>query len=292
MIESMTGFGSGKSTQKGITVTVEIRSVNNRFVELSAKLPKILQNREGDLKEIIRTELNRGKITVNIQLEKESIDSTPLMVDTIMAKRYTKLLQQLILETGIQDEVKLDHLLKFNDIFISSSDENTNELEWEVTKIALKQAITSLREMRKAEGEALSKDFAYRIQLMRQTAEQVKKLSEGRSELERKKLQEKIASIITDDKINPDRLELEIALLCERLDITEELVRLDNHLDFFINAINEPTSSGRKLNFLVQEMNREVNTIGSKSNSSETAHLVVGLKEELERIREQLQNIE
>lgn len=288
----MTGFGSGKSTQKGITVSVEIRSVNNRFVELSTKLPKILQNREGDLKEIIRTELNRGKITVNIQLEKESIDATPLMVDTVMAQRYTKLLQQLVVETGIQDEVKLDHLLKFNDIFISSSDENTNELEWEVTKIALKQAISSLRDMRKAEGEALSKDFIYRIQLMRQTADQVKKLSEGRSEIERKKLQEKIASIISDEKINPDRLELEIALLCERLDITEELVRLDNHLDFFINAIKEPTSSGRKLNFLVQEMNREVNTIGSKSNNSETAHLVVGLKEELERIREQLQNIE
>lgn len=293
MIESMTGFGTGKSSRDGISVTVELRSVNSRFIELNSKIPKTLQIRENEIKEILRKELNRGKINIFLQLEKTSEDQISIIVDENAVKKYVGILKQLKEASGIQEEIKLDHLLKFSEIFKPVEVDDTTEKEWEVCKEAIGQAIIQLKEMRKTEGETLSRDFFHRIKLMSDYVAKLKVASDAKVPEERKRLTEKVAEILGESKVNPDRIELEIVLLADKLDITEEIVRFNSHCDYFINALNNGTESvGRKLNFLIQEMNREVNTMGSKSNTSEVAHLVVGLKEELERVREQLQNIE
>lgn len=293
MIESMTGFGTGKSSRDGISVTVELRSVNSRFIELNSKIPKTLQVRENEIKEILRKELNRGKINIFLQLEKTSEDQISIIVDENAVKKYVGILNQLKDASGIKEEIRLDHLLKFSEIFKPIEVDDTTEKEWEVCKEAINQAIIQLKEMRKTEGETLSRDFFHRIKLMGDYVAKLKTASDAKVPEERKRLTEKVAEILGESKVNPDRIELEIVLLADKLDITEEIVRFNSHCDYFINALNNGTESvGRKLNFLIQEMNREVNTMGSKSNTSEVAHLVVGLKEELERVREQLQNIE
>lgn len=292
MIESMTGFGTGKVTKNGITATVELRSVNNRFVEMNSKLPKNLQFRENDLKEILRKELNRGKINVFLQIEKSSDDEIDIQVDENAVKNYLALLESVKEISGLKDDIRLDHLLKFGELFKSREVDDSTEMEWEISKEALDLAISQLKEMRKNEGITLAKDLEFRINLMIGYVTKLKELSNAKVPEERQKLKEKVAEILGESKVNQDRIELEIVLLADKWDITEEIVRFNSHVEYFLKALKGEESVGRKLNFLVQEMNREVNTMGSKSNSSDIAHLVVSLKEELERIREQLQNIE
>lgn len=170
--------------------------------------------------------------------------------------------------------------------------DDSTETEWEISKEALDFAISQLKEMRENEGMTLAKDLEFRINLMIGYVAKLKELSDAKVPEERQKLKEKVAEILGESKVNQDRIELEIVLLADKWDITEEIVRFNSHVEYFLKALKDEESVGRKLNFLVQEMNREVNTMGSKSNSTEIAHLVVSLKEELERIREQLQNIE
>lgn len=288
----MTGFGTGKSTKDGITAMVELRSVNNRFIELNSKLPKSLAARENDIKEILRKELNRGKINIFLQIEKNNNEEIAIQVDENAVKNYMGLLQTVKKTSGLTDEIKLDHLLKFGELFKSRDLDDSSELEWAVCKDAIDQAIVQLKDMRKNEGITLVKDLDYRIHLMTDYVTKLKVMSDAKVPEERQKLKDKVAELLGDSKVNPDRLELEIVLLADKLDITEEIVRFNSHVEYFLKALKGEESVGRKLNFLVQEMNREVNTMGSKSNSAEIAHLVVSLKEELERIREQLQNIE
>lgn len=292
MIESMTGFGTGKVTKNGITATVELRSVNNRFVEMNSKLPKNLQFRENDLKEILRKELNRGKINVFLQIEKSIDDEIDIQVDENAVKNYLALLESVKQISGLKDDIQLDHLLKFGELFKSREVDDSTETEWEISKEALDFAISQLKEMRENEGMTLAKDLEFRINLMIGYVAKLKELSDAKVPEERQKLKEKVAEILGESKVNQDRIELEIVLLADKWDITEEIVRFNSHVEYFLKALKDEESVGRKLNFLVQEMNREVNTMGSKSNSTEIAHLVVSLKEELERIREQLQNIE
>lgn len=292
MIESMTGFGAGTATADGITASVELRSLNSRFVELNSRLPKSLQSRENDIKEILRRELQRGKINILVQLDRDSEADPGLRINEEAVKKYTSLLEKVLSVSGIKDTVRLEHILKFGDVFEASELSDFETEEWKLTTEALNLAIVQLKDMRKREGDVLSKDLRERIKILQVNGELVRKMSEERIPQERIKLRNKVAELISDEKINTDRLELEIVLLSERLDITEEITRLNSHLDYFLEALDGSESVGRKLNFLVQEMNREINTIGSKSNHADIARIVVQMKEELERIREQIQNLE
>lgn len=293
MIESMTGFGRGTAEVGGITATVEMRSINSRFCEISTRLPRVLSDYEAVLQSMLKQAFSRGRITVQVQIEEASDELLPIRVDESAARAYTQLLEKLRLAAGIKDPVKIEHLLTFSEIFTTVDDGSpASEIAWEATRKAIEISAEALHLMRRQEGEALRLDLQARIDTITERLSEVEKRAPERVTEARQRLHNRLADFFTDERVNPDRLEMEITLLADRLDVTEEIVRLRSHLQVFTEALNNPEPVGRKLNFLVQEINREVNTIGSKANDSAVAHLAVEMKEELERIREQVQNIE
>ena len=293
MISSMTGYGRGESTSKGITAFAEVRSVNSRFLEVTSRLPRTIGLRENDVKDLVRTKFVRGKVNVVITIEHANTSEVPLTVNVSAAKAYYKLLSNLRKAVKIQEKVSLDHLLKFSEVLEVDEREAGDEHEWAVAEQSLRKAIDQTATMRKREGDELRKDLTKRMGGFDRIIDQIEHTSESRVPEEQTRLRERLKDLLTDSTIiDEKRLELEIALLADRLDVTEECVRFRSHTKFFLEAMSNDEAAGRKLNFLVQEMNREANTIGSKSSDVEIAHVVVGMKEELEKIREQLQNIE
>jgi uncharacterized protein (TIGR00255 family) len=289
----MTGFGRAEVNKNGITVSTEVRSVNSRYLDVTLRLPRNFSQREKEIKDIVRSYLNRGNLNMIVKIEHDSNDIVPLKVNKAAAKSYYKLLNEIRKSVKLREHVKLEHLLTFSDVLEPVDEEETDETEWELLQESVRQALGSLNAMRAQEGSELAADLEKRIRWMDETLNEVEKLSKERIPEERKNLHERIAELIEDKfTIDQNRLELEIALLVDKLDVTEECVRYRSHNKYFLEALNKNEAAGRKLNFLVQEMNREANTIGSKSSDATIAHLIVGLKEELEKIREQLQNIE
>jgi uncharacterized protein (TIGR00255 family) len=289
----MTGFGRAEVRKDDITINTEVRSVNSRYLDVTFRMPRILSQREKALKDIVRTFLNRGNLNIIVKIVYDSNGAIPLKVNTSAAKSYYKLLNEIRKSVKLRERVKLEHILTFSDVLEPVEEEESNELEWELVQEAIRQALENLNSMRVQEGRELANDLEKRIHWMDETLNEVEKLSKERIPEERKNLHERIAQLVEDKfVIDQNRLELEIALIVDKLDVTEECVRFRSHNKFFLEALYKNEAAGRKLNFLVQEMNREANTIGSKSSDATIAHLIIGLKEELEKIREQLQNIE
>lgn len=293
MIASMTGFGRAELSRGSITASVEVRGVNSRYLDVSARLPRTLSLREKDIKEIVRTYVNRGSLSIAVTVEEESDGIAPLSVNKSAARAYVKLLNELRRATKIRESVKLEHLLKFSEVFEVPREAESDEREWSVVQEALHAALKDFNTMRQNEGRELAKDLEPRMRRLNDTVDKIEVLSKQRIPEELKRLNERIAQLLEDRSIvDQNRLELEVALLADKLDVTEECVRFRSHNKFFLEALANEESAGRKLNFLVQEINREANTIGSKTSDAEIAHLVVQIKEDLEKIREQLQNIE
>ena len=292
MVTSMTGFGRSEAKDGGITVGVELRSVNSRFLEISARLPRSFSFRENEIKDLVRKNISRGKINILVSLEREGNGTIPLRINSSAAKGYYRLLSELRRTVRLKESVKLAHLLQFSEVFESLDAENSDEKEWEVAQKAVLAALEELRTMRVKEGGELEVDFRHRIEVLQARLDSIDRLSREQVPQERERLRGRVRQLLESETIDEGRLEMEIALLADRLDVTEECVRFRSHNKFFLEALDVSQPAGRKLNFLLQEMHREANTIGSKSSSTEIAHLVVSVKEELERIREQLQNIE
>ena len=293
MIASMTGFGRAEITKRGITATVEVRGVNNRYLDVTTRLPRLLSRREKDIKQIVRSFVGRGNLVVSVTVEEQSDDNAPVTVNKTAAKAYLKLLNDLRKAAKIREKVRLEHLLKFSEVFEVPQVEQSDQHQWSVVEEALRAALEGFNVMRRNEGAELAKDFNRRIQWLNQTVEKIEQMSRARIPEDRKQLLEQISQLAEDKAvIGQNRLEFEIALLADKLDVTEECVRFQSHTKFFFETVVNSDSPGRKLNFLVQEIGREANTIGSKTNDSEIAHMVVQIKEEVEKIREQLQNIE
>lgn len=293
MVESMTGFGSGEYAEFGLRAMAEIRSVNSRFIEISVKLPRQLSSFELEARELIRKALQRGKISAIIQLERENKSDIPIRIKPDAVKAYTAMLSELKAVSGIDEPIRLEHLLKFPEIFEGSSDESSElEREWKVISRALQAAIASLREMRRKEGEQLTIDLKARIGAINQTLAHIEKISQEALSATKEKLLQKVKELLGDESLSKERLEMEIVLLTDKMDITEECVRFRSHNKFFLEALDSGEPAGRKLNFLLQEQSREANTIASKSQNAEISQKSVFIKEELEKIREQVQNIE
>jgi uncharacterized protein (TIGR00255 family) len=293
MISSMTGYGRGEVSAHGITVVAEIRSVNNRFLELSVKLPRSLSHRENDIKEQVRKKISRGKINLTVTVDLSGGEEAPLKINHVAAKAYYKALKELRKSIGSKEPIKLEHLLTFEEVLRPEDDETENTEEWNSVVKAVEASVDALSLMRRNEGGELLRDIEKRLRQMESIVGTCERLSKERVVAERTRLRDRIAELVEDTSIIEDkRLEFEIALLADKLDITEECVRFRSHVKFFIQGLEGDEAAGRKLNFLLQEMNREVNTIGSKSYDAEIAHFVVEVKEDLEKIREQLQNIE
>jgi uncharacterized protein (TIGR00255 family) len=293
MIESMTGFGSGEYAESGIRATAEIRSVNSRFIEISVKLPRQFSGYELEARELIRKALQRGKISAVVQLERENKSDIPIRIKPDVVKAYMAMLSELKAISGIDEPIRLDHLLKFSEIFETATDESDElEREWKVISQALQAAIVSLREMRRKEGEQLTMDFKTRIDAINQVLNEIEAISQESLSATKEKLRQKVKDLLGDESLAKERLEMEIVLLTDKMDITEECVRFRSHNKFFLEALDSGEAAGRKLNFLLQEQSREANTIASKSQNAEISQKSVFIKEELEKIREQVQNIE
>ncbi len=289
----MTGFGRGMVEKAGLSSVVEIRSVNSRYAEVSVRMPHALSIYEPEVQARVRQRLERGKIQVYIQLHREQREKLPIQVDEEAAAGYSALLHHLKEVAGIQEPLRLEHLLQFSDVFTSSREEEEplTEAEWAVVQEALEQALEAIEKMRMHEGGKLQQDIEERLTSLEECLSIIEERAPERVREAHARLRERVEALLSHERLVPERLETEVALLADRLDITEECVRLRSHLDFFREALSKKESVGRRLNFLIQEIHREINTIGSKANDAIIARKVVEMKEELEKIREQVQNI-
>jgi uncharacterized protein (TIGR00255 family) len=294
MIVSMTGFGRASGKIKKSIISVEMRSINSKYLEITSRLPIAFSDKENEIKELVNGTITRGKVNISVTVDKNSSgpQNINLQIQPDVIKDYYKLLTDIKRVTNIKEEIKIDHILKFSEIFKVDENEELKR-QWDEVKKVILNALKNLYAMKLREGRVLEKDMLKRIRLMNKKLNIIVKLSEKTINNYKTKLKEKVQSLLTDKTvIDKSRLEFEIVMLSDRMDVTEEVIRSKSHLEYFTKNIGEKELSGRRLNFLVQEINREINTIASKSNSSEISQYVVEMKEELEKIKEQLQNVE
>ena len=291
----MTGFGSAECVRDGVHVFAEVRSVNNRFAEISIKLPRQFSSYELEARDQVRSCLQRGKVSVFVQIKQDEEKQIPVTVNREKARAVRELLDIIRDEADIKSPPGLDHILRFSEVFDSDNTllEKTEQI-WPFVKETLHQAIEGMKKMRLQEGEELARDCMERIASINTALDEVQVLSQDNLAAVRQRLAEKITVLAGNDvAYSKERLEMELVLLSDKLDITEECTRFASHNKFFIDEMmNSESGSGRKLNFLLQEQLREANTIASKSQNADISQIIVHVKEELEKIREQLQNIE
>ena len=291
MIMSMTGFGKGSAGNSKLYAEVEVKSVNSRYLDISLRLSSALSNKEYEIRELIRSKVKRGKLAVIVQIKTSGLVEGETALDKEKLNNFISLLKEIKKTAKLTDKIKLEHLISNRELFLS---ENTSftEKEFEFVKEALSDSLDQLIEMKKNEGKELAKDLRKRIEIISDKVEAIQKESIASVTEYFEKLKEKMKLLVQDITPYNDRLELELAVIAERAEITEECVRLKSHLKFFLDSIDKGEEPGRKMNFLCQEMNREANTISSKSISTNINHNIVLVKEEIEKIREQIQNIE
>lgn len=293
MITSMTGFGRGAAASDGIQVTVEIKTLNSRYLDISTRLPSTLQEKELELKELLLGKIRRGKVTVTVNIDRSETDSPEVTFSPKLTEGYGKMLEEIRLAAGITQPVELRDLISFSDIFVRRpEDEKTLRKIWKLTLKACRRSLDMTIEMRNNEGGQLRNELCEQIDSIEKLLGSIRKLAGKRAPDAMKRFRERMRNLIGDESIDPDRLEHEIAILIDKMDMQEELIRLESHIKFFREALGSREPVGRRLNFLCQEVNRELNTIGSKANDSEISQLVVRSKEHLEQVREQVQNIE
>jgi len=291
MIVSMTGFGKGRSGNKNLSVEAEVKSVNSRYLDISLRIPSSLMNKDYDIKEFIKSKVKRGKVSASIQIKRNGLEEENLALDGDKLKSYLSLLKSIKKAAKISEKVKLEHLLINKEILISNNF-IISDVEFNMVKDALEQALAEMIAMKRKEGKELSKDLHKRIENIESKLKDVEQEAAQSVQEYFNKFKEKIKTLIENIAQYSDRLELELAIIAEKAEITEECVRLRSHLKFFINSLESDDEPGRKLNFLCQEMNREANTISSKTVSTSITHSTVFIREEIEKIREQIQNIE
>lgn len=291
MISSMTGFGKGVLQLDQVIAEVEIKSLNSRYLDLMVKFPRSLSDKELAIREVVKNRIKRGKVSVNIYLKREGLDNRNVFVDQNALKETVKLLKEIKNTTELDTEINFDHILSFQHLFFTDTT-GDSEKEYQLVLDALGKAIDQLEEMRKKEGAELEKDLRLRISNISNTIEEIEELSKVAVVDYFNKLKERATQLVDELTEFDDRLKAELALLSEKYDITEEIVRLKSHCKVFLDTLTDSDEIGRKMNFLCQEMNREANTINSKSVSSEISYKGLFIKEELEKIREQIQNIE
>jgi uncharacterized protein (TIGR00255 family) len=287
----MTGFGKGSAGNSRLSAEVEVKSVNSRYLDISLRLSSALSSKEYEIRELIRSKIKRGKLAVIVQIKSSGLVEGETAIDKERLNNFISLIKEIKKTAKLTEKIKLEHLISNRDLFLA---ENTSftEKEFEFVKKALSDSLDQLIIMKKNEGKELAKDLRKRIEIISNKVDAVQKESIASVTEYFEKLKTKMKLLIQDITPYNDRLELELAVIAERAEITEECVRLKSHLKFFLDSIDNGEEPGRKMNFLCQEMNREANTISSKSISTDITHNIVFVKEEIEKIREQIQNIE
>lgn len=291
MLISMTGFGTGEATAGGSTVSVEVRSVNHRFLDLAFKLPRALQNREQDIKEVVRAKLARGRVSITMSIESATAGRA-VTINEPALEQYLAQLRDFAKRHGLADQVSLDSLIQLPEaVTVKETEPGEDEL-WPLVEKSLNAALDSCRRMRLDEGRALEKDLTERMALIASTVATIETMAPVVAKKQVETLRKRVAQLAGDIKVSEDRIAAEIVMLADRTDITEELTRLKSHLAQFNKTIADGGEVSKRMTYLLQEMHREATTIGSKASDSEVIQHVVVLKEETEKLREQVQNLE
>jgi uncharacterized protein (TIGR00255 family) len=294
MIRSMTGFGRGRAGGDGTTASVELRSTNKRHLNVYVHLPDAMAEAEAELRDRVQEAFERGQFDVYVTVEHSEADDLPDAIDSDAALRYKERLERLSAAAQIEEPVRLDHLLQFEELFAAEEEREAAKIQraWPYVQEALDAAIEDLRAMRVEEGKALHEDLEARTHTIDDHLNAIEERAPKRVEERQAQLRERLSELIADDNIDPDRIETEIAMLADKLDITEECVRLHSHLKMFREALDSEEASGRKLKFITQEIHREANTIGAKADDETISRHAVDMKEEIEKIKEQIRNVE
>ena len=290
----MTGYGRGECSQDGFKVTVELSSVNRKQAEIAVTLPRELELLEGQMRDVINRSVARGRVTARVSIHTaHGRNSARMHLNTDLARAYARELSALARQLKLKDEVSLDQLVRAPGVFQTDEDLAGEEDFWPAVETALSKALAALLKMRAREGAHLAKDLSHRISVMRGAVEQVRKNAPQVAERYRAALIERVKTAgLEDIKPDDERLMKEVVFFADRSDISEELTRLQSHFQQFDELAKSKDPIGRTLDFLAQEINREVNTIGSKANDAVISREVVILKAELEKFREQAMNVE
>ena len=290
MILSMTGYGRSEKKGKNFSINVEIKSINNRFYDPIPKIHPFLKEYEIEILSLIKNECNRGRVFININIDRDnSINSFQLNKNKL--KSYLAIINDISKEAKIKESISLSHLLRYQDIIENTTFDTGSSVKKNLI-IAVKDAIKDLNKFRSEEGKNLLSDINLSLDKNYSLMKKINKISESDAQKELEKYKKKIKSYMPNlSKLDDDRLYQEIAIILEKKDINEEIVRLDSHFKLFSLFLKSKNNEGKKKNFLLQEMNREVNTIGSKSDNVKVRHMIVEMKDNLEKMREQVQNI-
>lgn len=290
MIKSMTGFGKDVVSLPGKTINIEIKSVNSKNFDFMSRVPSQYREKEPEIRSIIQSILVRGKIEFNL-FENVGEDTSSLNINTHVLKKHFNRLQVVAEELGLQSSSDwLSALVRIPDVLIQQQEELDPGL-WQNVLQGIENATHALDNYRQQEGKSLEKDFRDRIQNIKNFQDEIPAFEELRIQHLKSRFEKDLSDVIDKSKMDENRLEQELIYYMEKLDITEEKVRLSQHLDYFLDILNEGLSQGKKLNFISQEIGRELNTLGSKANQAQIQHLIVRMKDELEKIKEQLLNI-
>ena len=292
MLKSMTGFGRAEGDTSLGKIIVEYRSVNHRYCDINLKLPKRLSPFENRMKELIRSQVSRGRIDVTLRLDSQGEEKVQLSVDLNLAEQYYQVLQALKERLQLKDEVTLSLLAGAKDLITAKEESGDIEPYWQEVLPILKQSFKNMDDMKRLEGESLDKDLKQRLEYIDQQLKIIKQQFPFHLKAYHNKLHARLRSLLEGIEVDPLRFQQEIAVLSERVDITEEIVRAESHLTQFNTLLEKDEPVGRKMDFLLQEIHREVNTVSAKANDAEVSQRVVEIKSELEKIREQVQNIE
>ena len=291
MIKSMTGFGKAKYEVDGRTYNVEIKSVNHKYSDITVKLPRFLNYLEDKIRKRISSCISRGKIDVFINFENYSEKGINIKFNRKLAKEYIRELTALAEETGIQNDINSLDISKMPEVLKLEEDGNEEQIEKELI-VAVDEALEKFVAMRQVEGTKLIEDMEKRIKFISEKIDEISEFSTGLVNEYVVKLEARIKEILKTDVVDESRLAQEIVIYSDKCSIEEELTRLNSHINQFSKLIKDSSPIGKKLDFIIQEMNRETNTIGSKANCLEITNRVIDIKTEIENIREQIQNVE
>ncbi len=292
MIKSMTGYGRYSDSIDGFEISFEIRSVNNRYLDTNIRLPRIYGYLEEKIKKAIQKKAARGKVDAFLTVERPAGETAEIVLDEALAAQYVGALRKIAENHGLRDDISVSSVARFSDIFSKKVKEDDEDAVWNAVEIVVEKALDAFLAMREKEGENLFRDLDARLDKMEQILEKIKAHSATALSEYREKLEARLKEYLADTQIDESRLLTEVGIIADKIDTGEEITRLGSHIDQFRKLIRQDTPSGRTMDFLTQELNREVNTIGSKCSQLEVTSLVIEAKNEIERIRGQIQNIE
>ncbi len=291
MIKSMTGYGKSNLSIDSREYQVEIKTVNHKYIDVTLKIPRKISYLEEDIRRLITSKLKRGKVDITITFENYSKDSNNISINTELAKTYIENLKKLAEEEKIDFNIDITEIVQMPDVLITKNNFDEDQVKQEIIKVS-EEAINNLIQMREKEGKKISEGILKKISKIEKKVEEILELSTGLIEEYVVKLETRIKEILKTEEIDKSRIREEVVIYADKCSVDEEITRMKSHIEQIRNMINENEPTGKKMDFIIQEMNRETNTIGSKANNLKITNNVVDIKTILEDIREQVQNIE